>query len=796
MKHKITFDTTTKRSEKPTNKEIGFISNNLKSSIELTIREFAEMVTQPNGFSWCGATFEGSRKNDNWREQSVFALDFDSGVTPEEIRDLFAKYKIIPNVIYSSFSDTAELRKFRVVFFLNQVVNEAEIAKFINVNLMKLVEQKADKACKDLCRLYFGGRRIVLLADEVNDYEYFMSVLSSVAVAEDKGQTRSLKKVQNLQKNDYSYYNNIEMGGFLQKCENEDSEQLKDFDFEKAIQNVTILREFVHGKWLTHPEIFGLATNMIHIRGGIKFMEEIMEKHNESGLTQYTENNFAALKVAKNNNYAPMKLENFSPYEEDLEHTNIITSTRWERGLVEVISKETLISLETAESLFRDEFDRVINDETEGVFLFKVPTGMGKTAALENLDGVTIALPTHDLKNEVSKRMKVEHITSPAIPEFSDEVKEALEFYYNSGLISYANMYLKDIASEKVKSSLVDSTLAKQYIKKNNDCLSSKKTVLTTHQKATFIDYKHDTLIFDEDALQNFISIKKITLADLNILEDLAELKDEISVVNKFCREMGKNQYIKTPLWNIEYERLAKSIVKTGDKIKNDIISFFDSAYIFKELDDVNTIHYVVKRKLPKAKKIIIMSATASDFMYRKLFGENLQIIDIMNVEQKGEVIQNTRYSYSKSGFDNRIQYLNEEIGDLPVITFANKKSKFKNAVKEMHFGNCSGYDELNGQDIAVVGTFHLNDFVYSLYALALGVELTNRDNIMTYQTIIFNGCKFKFNTYENEALRAIQLSLIEAESIQAIGRNRTLRNACTTKLFSNLPLRQTTKFI
>jgi hypothetical protein len=112
-----------------------------------------------------------------------------------------------------------------------------------------------------------------------------------------------------------------------------------------------------------------------------------------------------------------------------------------------------------------------------------------------------------------------------------------------------------------------------------------------------------------------------------------------------------------------------------------------------------------------------------------------------------------------------------------------------------MYFGNCSGYDNLKGKDIVVVGTPHRNNVVYHLYAAILGGEKAiNLD--MVYQKVEYNGFKFKFNCYDYELLRNIQLSLIESDLIQAVGRSRTLRTNATVQLYSNFPLRISSTFI
>ena len=56
---------------------------------------------------------------------------------------------------------------------------------------------------------------------------------------------------------------------------------------------------------------------------------------------------------------------------------------------------------------------------------------------------------------------------------------------------------------------------------------------------------------------------------------------------------------------------------------------------------------------------------------------------------------------------------------------------------------------------------------------------------------MIHNGYRFRFTTFKNENLRAIQFWMIESELEQAVGRARLLRNSCDVHLFSNFPLSQ-----
>ena len=118
------------------------------------------------------------------------------------------------------------------------------------------------------------------------------------------------------------------------------------------------------------------------------------------------------------------------------------------------------------------------------------------------------------------------------------------------------------------------------------------------------------------------------------------------------------------------------------------------------------------------------------------------------------------------------------------VITFMREE------IGELHFGNTEGSNRLEGEDILVIGTPYHADFIYKLVAFTMGLDF-DEDEEPELQTVTHNGYRFRFTTYKNENLRAIQFWMIESELEQAVGRARLLRNSCEVHLFSNFPLNQ-----
>lgn len=149
-------------SRKPDANDVKGINYRIKDGVsKLTIRELAEALEN-------GKTFMPSKlmKKDgvlkrsisNWHSQQIVALDFDESFTLQTaLHDEFFRSNAV--FLYTTFSHTEELHKFRVVFVLDSVL--CNYKKFEHVMTYLLTKYpQADKACKDGSRLFYGGRKV------------------------------------------------------------------------------------------------------------------------------------------------------------------------------------------------------------------------------------------------------------------------------------------------------------------------------------------------------------------------------------------------------------------------------------------------------------------------------------------------------------------------------------------------------------------------------------------------------------------------------------------------------------
>jgi len=365
-----------KLSSKPDEKFKKTITQHLIKKRCLTINEFAGYVTQPYGYTWSGGMFNGTRSNSAWTSQQVFALDFDKGtITPEEVIDTIDQFGFKPQLYYSTFSDSPAFPKFRVVFFLESPITDIRLHKMIYTSLMSLFAD-VDKSCKDASRYFYGGKNCSLIHTDPINTAQFLDALSIQLYTSDSGKFRSLPIDSEYYKNpvekgtfyNYNYYNarfqtvsdtsphspTTVMGAVSVKI-----------DIEKARKSVKILDEFLNGTWLYHMQLFGLATNLVRIKGGFQLMKATMKKYNKEGKTEYTQNNFNILPYVKKLQYPMMPVYKFSPYPEDIDLYDIVSTTRNIRGWIEY-KPTPKISLKEAENMLDEKFNEVVEHGETG----------------------------------------------------------------------------------------------------------------------------------------------------------------------------------------------------------------------------------------------------------------------------------------------------------------------------------------------------------------------------------------------------------------------------------------------
>ena len=103
---------------------------------------------------------------------------------------------------------------------------------------------------------------------------------------------------------------------------------------------------------------------------------------------------------------------------------------------------------------------------------------------------------------------------------------------------------------------------------------------------------------------------------------------------------------------------IEDEVITSDTKYESQILHFFDAQYFKVDPRDPATIYFISKYDLPQDKKIVILSATANEAIYKQLFGDRLVFHDIGNVKPSGVILQDSRYSFSKTSLEKQLEYV------------------------------------------------------------------------------------------------------------------------------------------
>jgi len=826
------------------------ISNRLpENMVDLPIEEIANRLVLPYGNTWTPAYFKPNTKgelrrtNDCWAGQTLFAIDIDEGISLNEVLIRCKEYNIEPAFAYSTFSSISN-NKFRVIWQLPFEVTDARVRNAIQFALMALFPE-SDASCKDASRMFFGGKELIhtnfnatldiaqvidsmcqyiTVTDKHSNYQrkikdycrqtgldtlnglpyierlffdvnatypptiYYYRITPNYVKNGDGEQIITLHFSPNISESEARSAVDKKIKFNIENTKIERT-YVDNVDFDELMQKCQLFRELSSGEyWAYHDELFGIATNLLSAKGGRdKFMQVIKSS------PEYDEDKWSFFANYINKRlYLPKQCDNYCPFADKCEHgKNMIEQVRLVRGTVNEISKPQFKTLADAELELDRVFAEAMTASGTGIHVIKAPTGIGKTRLYLPLKNVTIAVPTHKLKDEVVEKMTVQGnnpLVSPNLPLLPAEHKQNIDRFYNTGNYQSAGKYIKKLADKypELSQYVVDLEAVK-------NCRNT--TLLTTHERLLYLKDTNDCIIIDEDILPLLLKIDNVSTEDLmkvwNNTTNDSDYKVLLHIL-EMIKQAVPNMVCEMPSFLLTSPKDIETFVALSSSIKSNVLGFLNATHFIKSLDKYGneTISFINKRDLP-LKKIIILSATANETVYKLMFGDRVQFTDIGNVETKGNIIQYPKYSFSKARMNKDAKLLDLAkalVGNNPVITYKDFAKEFPNCI--CTFGNTEGFDTFSGQDIFVVGALHLNPIAYLLYANALGHKPKANDCQLQYVPVKRNGFEFYFQTFsDDDVLREIQIYLIESELIQAIGRARILRNDCTVTVLSNLPI-------
>lgn len=825
------------------------------SNVEIGEWTFEEFTTLIGDWGHCFShgVFDGAIRYANFDSSQLVVLDFDTTKNPfhpSQALERLQQFGLDCNVIYVTLSDSTDLAqsdedllkkvlRYRMIFILEKPIIRLYLLDYILKQLYFLFPE-ADNQCH-AAQCWAGGKRVIyrnpdsrllplLVYNVCHTMETsHMTSKRRIGKMSDKIAALPNELVQLADPyNPHDVPNDPSGKEISLQVGKKGTSPIRNFNWGKARLECKLLDDFLGvSRKIEHKELYGLYLAMKRIEGGKKLWKTAVSQNPDISSEKLTTIAHWTDNFEKTHNIRwERPLKEYAPADDPSRSKYVrLTDIHFHnRSRVRKIHEFHHIPLSDAEAALKHKLNEVKGEPGKGIYIFKCATGLGKTREITSgkLDGYIISTPTHKLKEELSNRMKdagIEHIVIPALPDnIPDVILKKYSALLAIGSFNHAAGYLRGLTTDQMICMGIPLQDANdlhldllRYFNKLDIAVKSSKPVLTTHKRILHTDFpNHSTIIFDEDLLDSIGEVKSVSLKDIRItlrhldsnslggkfLSKIVEFSNTLESINRpFLHHQLIDNIVDFSL--VDDKSIVEELLSAS--VRTEIMSILKAEILIivpanhNDPEGEKIVHFIQRHHLPIDKKIIIMSATANEFIYSRLF-PTMDFFDLSKVEMMGRGIQYNNRGFSRSTWGLQetqkiLQKVSAHIGFKPTITYKSEKYQIIFRQPFMHFDNVDGTDELSGKDIAVVGTPNKPFFFYLLWAAYLGVTIDAKEAVLSKLPVEANGYEFEFMTFENLDLRKIQFHFIEEALVQAVGRARLIRTTANVEVFSNFPL-------
>lgn len=360
---------------------------------------------------------DGIRDKDHFEKQIFLVLDFDENPNYKKIKKRLKKYGIPFTFTYKSLRNSDENPKFRAVFVLDDWIREPALADVLNNLLLEMFNDEkvdgkellADQNCKELARMFLGGKGIiekhscarVTVKDVVDGFhryykdkkrENYTKRLKTLAkslgvevinnrlgIFEEKYVDDSLKDRKMIRDG-----NNVMFPVEKQKKKKEGEEQAHIKKLPSVLPNITkdtlkeacpLFKEYSkEERKLDHMERYVLATNLRYIKGGKSWFFEHLQKNKKKW--EYDWETY--IKV-----HPPVKCSKGCPYADICGCTTIYSNLS--SKIRKLSSLDAYLPLKGSQEQLKICLQEAVDAKDENIYVIKAQTALGKTEAYCNL---------------------------------------------------------------------------------------------------------------------------------------------------------------------------------------------------------------------------------------------------------------------------------------------------------------------------------------------------------------------------------------------------------------------------
>lgn len=585
---------------------IGRNTESLKCPV--SVYEFAYKVGA------CGCTFSpatflnGSRKTENFEQMQMMVLDFDGGITYEDVRDRAKQYGLPMFSAYETFS-SKDGNRFRIIFLNDVPITDSKAAKIYKDALMEIFPE-SDPTDIDVSKMYYGGKGVLYLNQSLPTIDmdsvlknmvYYLKKrrgdshykdyvkkfakkhgirlnkkgLLDISAVNSPTESASTSDVGKNLLNPIIFYKSN--GEFLppacyqihltEECTESSVEgnkiMVQKTEESSALKDVRckcqLFREFESGKRrLHHHELFGLSTNIIYIKTGRELFKDILQKYPDYYDSAKIERWEFYLKYNKESNYSPEQCSRFCAYSGICDHgMSILSTAKPKRGTMEKLDSytESYYPIEEVHKDLKRKLEDAVSADDRMWHIIKAQTAAGKTEAYLTLmkamhKRFLIAVPTNKLKQDVKGRagkMGINIMATPSLDEIKDEIPEYIWEHIQSLRNTGRHAEVHTFVSRMAEEEGIKCL--KKYLREQKEFENHSGHAITTHRKLLNMDKtalrKYDAVIIDEDIILS------------SIIPNQCEIPVPLlrRILKKAVKENTENNYNKG-----SYDELVKKI--------------------------------------------------------------------------------------------------------------------------------------------------------------------------------------------------------------------------------------------
>lgn len=639
----------------------------------------------------------------------------------------------------------------------------------------------------------------------------------------------------------YNHNTNNSRGAKVQNIKTNKKKKVK-IDWDKLQKRCYLYSDFVAGQKLEHGQIYHLSTNLYVFEKYPTILGETLKKYNYNNW----ENKYNTYVAAMNYNYQPSRCETKCQYYQNCNGPLNIKSRYYEKECkVQTLKERVTKPLESNLELFRGIYERSKEGDKKMIKFIKAPTGIGKSKMLETLDlsDTIVAVSNHRLGEQLyhdllrnPNNCGLVYARPLNMDRLPEELRKKISKYYELGLHGEVKNEIFEEIKKLNKLGLEGHKHPKYYedlkaYLDNLEAVQNAKSLLYTHHRMAFGTNNHNikTIIIDEDFLKAFIK-HDFKNAEL-IFDDLRTIRNWLEKFNnkkyKFYQDYldfygltvmfdmelqsNKGEWIPNPLKELlidaRFRKLLVDFIKeNANSMNTQLFRLINAEYV--QLTENGFITYVNGEdiKILGEFNVIVQSATLDEkihtaFIKRYLPDKEIEFIDLGDIEFKGNLYCDCRYSFSRYTLTNQSEKAKKKIEEIltsdkyeNVITFMNDElidvEKYGKK-KIAYYGATEGLNGYEGQNLCIIGTPHTNSTLYDAY----GVLLTGHGPVSRHwerKRVRTEYHEFDLHTYaseEDQVFTDIQMYMLYSELIQAVGRARQLRYECNVYVYSSLPL-------